>query len=715
MAIVWGGYYDGARLGIEFVRTGSNGDGETWTVNAWLEKYSQTWDQTGMQRWSVSGSYSASGVLSLSRGPTLVKIWSGSKYWPRNYGAGRRVSASFSVTEVVNRWPPSVSASIAIGAKPYQPPAVPASVMAVRETDNQIVISYTAAVSGGAPVSHVIVERSTDGAGYVQVASVAGSGGKTWTDTGVSSGHYYQYRVRSHGAGGASGWAYSSQTYTTPMPPKRLEANKSGADIDLVWVNRTVGSTSIRVWEDTTLLATLPGDTTTYRIVSPAATSKHTYALSVVTASGLESVRIVSNEVVLATNPYAPSGLSPNGEYAPTGEDISLGWVFNTADTSHQTQVEIQIANDPEAKSWDTIFEGGWEKQTYMYRTPRKPIPVVWRVRTWGQDPSKPSPWSTPARFDTAIPPTVRIETPKSGQIVDSSQTTIRFTTTDRERVYWRGELYSQNQLIDQATGDFTNLSATWHIDGLVNSQKYVVVVRAGNKVWSPAVSREFPVDYAAPDIAQVHATFMAQNASVQLDITNPANAPLVVSNSVQRSVDGHTWKTIGDQIAPTSVFIDHTPPLDTALYYRVLSLSELDTQSTTPPIKVTPSGVRGVYLNWGPDGQRCVHLQWNNPRSTTINRIFAKEHVFAGHNRPTLIVGDALRQETTLSAWLGNIRTPTVIDTVHALHDAGTTNTVVVLRRRDYPPVSGYLSQVACPLNEDGTYTANITHVETS
>ncbi len=116
--------------------------------------------------------------------------------------------------------------------------------------------------------THYLVERSTDGgANFTQLASL-GANATSYTDTGLTEGTDYQYRVRAQDAGGYSDYTISVAGSTLPAGPSNLQANAAAGEIDLTWNDNSTGESSYIVqrfnggaW---TTIATLAADTTSF-------------------------------------------------------------------------------------------------------------------------------------------------------------------------------------------------------------------------------------------------------------------------------------------------------------------------------------------------------------------------------------------------------------------------------------------------------------------
>jgi hypothetical protein len=125
-------------------------------------------------------------------------------------------------------------------------PAAPANLGAIPMSANQISVEWLAPVSGS-PVNY-LVERSTDGVNFMQVANVATV--STYLDTGLTAGTTYTYRVRAQSyAAATSGYSNTAAATTllsgTALPLANLR----------LWLKADTGATAngtghISTWAD---------------------------------------------------------------------------------------------------------------------------------------------------------------------------------------------------------------------------------------------------------------------------------------------------------------------------------------------------------------------------------------------------------------------------------------------------------------------------------
>jgi hypothetical protein len=127
----------------------------------------------------------------------------------------------------------------------YTAPPVPASLTATPLSPDQISLQWSAPPRG----DHVsyLVERSTDGVSFIQVAAVRDS--LSYIDTGLAPATTYTYRVRAQGYTGTSGYSNLASTITL--------LSKGGTDLPLIgmrlWLKADAGlsaGSGVNLWAD---------------------------------------------------------------------------------------------------------------------------------------------------------------------------------------------------------------------------------------------------------------------------------------------------------------------------------------------------------------------------------------------------------------------------------------------------------------------------------
>jgi fibronectin type 3 domain-containing protein len=101
---------------------------------------------------------------------------------------------------------------------PYNPATIPGQVTnlsATKNTNNYAVLNWTAPYNGGSSIQQYRIYRGTSAGSDSLLANTSSA---TYTDSGVSTGHTYYYRVKAVNTIGESGWS-NQASVTIPTPP----------------------------------------------------------------------------------------------------------------------------------------------------------------------------------------------------------------------------------------------------------------------------------------------------------------------------------------------------------------------------------------------------------------------------------------------------------------------------------------------------------------
>jgi chitodextrinase/glucose/arabinose dehydrogenase len=224
------------------------------------------------------------------------------------------------------------------------PPTAPSGLAASAVSGTQINLSWTASTDN-VGVSGYRLERC-QGAGCTTFAQIATPTGTSFSNTGLTAGTSYSYRVRAaDAAGNLSGYSNVASASTTaadttpPTAPSGLSASAAGAgQINLSWTASTdnVGVSGYRLER-----CQGTGCVNFAQIATPAGasfadtglTSGTSYSYQVRAAdaagnlSGYSNVASTTTAVADTTPPAAPSGLTAG---AISGAQINLSWTAST-------------------------------------------------------------------------------------------------------------------------------------------------------------------------------------------------------------------------------------------------------------------------------------------------------------------------------------------------------------------------------------------------
>lgn len=116
-------------------------------------------------------------------------------------------------------------------------PSAPRSV-AAKPGNATVRVSWLAPSStGGAAIDHYAVQRATSSTGTWTTLVRTGATARAWTNTGLTNGHRYYYRVRAHNV---VGWSAASATVsavprTVPSAPQSPAANPKDSAVQVTW------------------------------------------------------------------------------------------------------------------------------------------------------------------------------------------------------------------------------------------------------------------------------------------------------------------------------------------------------------------------------------------------------------------------------------------------------------------------------------------------
>ena len=263
---------------------------------------------------------------------------------------------------------PYTNVSIATTLPDSAPPSPPASLTASAISSTRVDLSWSAA-SDDVAVTGYLIERC-QGAGcssFAQIAAPTGTG-VAYSDTGLTAGTTYSYRVRAtDGAGNLGGYSPVS-TATTPTPdvtPPSAPATLSATAVSNTQVNLSWAAANDNVAVTGYLIERCQGSgcSTFAQIAAPAGTGT-TYGDAGLTASTSYSYRVRATDGAGNLGPYSPVGSATTlstppapvipkfvqGNYAtPQSNKSSVPIAFTAAQRAGNFNVVIVGWNDTSA------------------------------------------------------------------------------------------------------------------------------------------------------------------------------------------------------------------------------------------------------------------------------------------------------------------------------------------------------------------------------
>ena len=326
----------GNRTGIS---VGQIGDGFRFTVPAdttkrTLKLYVGAWEARGQLRLTLSdGSWNEttdSSVVSLLDDVNQVYTITYSAAT-----AGQTLNVEYTmIGRVEEEGSVNFQAATLSGAAPQDTaPNAPSDLNVTAQSATSALLNW-ADHSGNE--TNFLVERKTGAAGtWAQIASL-GANVTTYTNTGLTSGATYYYRVRATNTVGNSQYSneFPITLPTVPTAPTGLSAiATSGTSVNLSWTDTSNNETGFLIERRTgtgayAQIATTGPETNTFTNntgLTPGAT--YTYRVRATNAAG-PSGYATSSPVTLPSTPAAPTNLMAS---AASATSVSLGWNDNSS------------------------------------------------------------------------------------------------------------------------------------------------------------------------------------------------------------------------------------------------------------------------------------------------------------------------------------------------------------------------------------------------
>lgn len=714
MAIKWGNWASGqagskSRLGItRSTNTTASQITVAITVHFEFSGYYAT----------SSGTLTLSGGHSVSKSVSLVFSGSGtrnlgtySQTFTRPWGSASSRTTHLSITGFAGG-NPRISEGYNLPRRLYSTPATPSSVNASWTRDGVASLSWSVAGSTSAPVTSVEVVRQSNNNSWGTNASTFTQRSGSTSFSSLSRGNRYRWRVRGKNQDATGAWGTSGWVYMRPTDVSNVVATRSGANVNLTWVNRdALNYAGYRVYDNGSLVGTVAAGTTAFTHTAPDPSRTHRYSVRAYYGS-LEAAHVYSNTVQLLSAPLRPSNLNPTGGYVLAGSTQRVEWDHNPVDTTGQTAYELRVRKKGNS-SW-TTYTG----TTATYRNITVSTfaghdeSIEWQVRTKG-DHANYSPWSAVATFGVVTRPTVTITAPAANATITSGTVELAVTFS-RAPVSYRVELRDgSGTTVREISGYATSTTQTVALTQLRTGQTYTARVTATDRVDSTTVSRSFTTDFPQPEPPTVEAWWETDTAEVHIDATRSLNPPVAAAVEIERLTNGE-WVYIDEWYVwiPITV-IDKEVPLSGATY-RATSRAQIGLDSIrSEPVEFTigPLSPQADYITFGDTALKIVHLPGvhRSSSNTDVHLIDLDD----SSPDPVAIFGVKERHTTTVSGLLIDRPGSSAREQAKAFRDLGTYKDLVLLRTIDADPVWGVVTGVTQPRELWGGYHVSFTHTK--
>ena len=497
--------------------------------------FSSTWSW-----WGDCGSGSEGFSFSSGYGATVTKVISDWRFsvWTA-YGQSKWIKVGASLGPIWNGGNPSVEAWIQIPARQYRAPGAPSAVTATRQSEKQVLVSWTLpGASTEAPVQQIGVQRRSLGdPQWKQMVWLTDPSATSWTDTAMPGNDQVEYRVQTWNSGGYSAHADASSAVTSSVaaPSGVTAAKDSSGSIIVSWLANYPGGGAFEVFDNGVKVGEAPvvsGVVPSFTHVGPDPQVTHTYTVKQIDGGVSSPLSAPSPTVQLLAKPNPPRLVCPAGTVQSGA--VVLEWDHNPVDSTSQSAAEIRY-RDRGASSWTTrslttahqlsvtLVAGSYE----------------WQARTKGLH-AEFSAWSAVNAFTVADVPTVTISSPVGGATLNLSRCAI---TWEFFQAQGAGQSAAEAELLDasgavveraQVSGGAKTLSFSTPLTDAA-SYSTRVRVRSGHGLWSTWAEARFSVSFPAPPVPRAEATWDEAQGLAVLSIMN--EAPLPTSRTFENRV----------------------------------------------------------------------------------------------------------------------------------------------------------------------------------
>ena len=522
----------------------------------------------------------------------------------------------------------TATCTVSIPAIAYESPNAPSGCSATRNSDTKATVKWTnGSTSTTKPRTATLVERSTDGGSWAQVASV-GSSATSYTDNGIGANHRYIYRVRASNTAGKSGYSTSGYIYTTPAAPASVTASKTSASS--VQVSITGAAPYASAYD---VAATTDGGATWDVIAQPtsmpyvdadAPAGTVQYRVRA-TRGSLASAWTTGNELVTITPPLAPTITGRPGTPTSLGSTVIITWAPNHPDGSAQSMAQVMVTSPGGSTSTYSVSGSAtsYELTTDEAGTWSAQVRTHGLYDGWGE-------WSDAISWGVYAPPEVVITSPAvDGTVIRSLPITVAWEVSDQTGVSQQGvTLEAPDGVVYSATpaSDATSIEIGAHDAPLANGTEYVLAVTVtGGSGLVASAERRFDTDWAPPmeptamvgidaELMQASVTVFPGEASADLPSGTPETTSLMVARVMQ---DGSRW-VVGTDLESGDTVIDPLPPLGVPYSYEITASAETGATAVTSYTERISS--RAWVLNFGADAAEALTLYGNPKESYSLD-----------------------------------------------------------------------------------------------
>jgi len=451
------------------------------------------------------------------------------------------------------------------------------------------------------------IERKTGAGGTYARITTASANATSYTNTGLTQGTEYFYRVRA--VSGSNYSQYSNEisvtTQTLPAPSNLTATPLSSSQIRLTWTDNSSDETYFYIEYKTTgnfiSLGSVAANTTTYTHSNLAQGTTYTYRVKAYNTSN--NIYSAYSDEVLATTPVLPppSALSAT---AFSSTQIQLAWTDNSTD---ETNFHIERKTGAEG-AYSQIASVGANVTTYADTGLTQNTEYYYRVRAYNSSNAAYSAYSNEISATTAT-----LNAPSNLTTATLSYLQIKLIWTDNSS----DEQYFYIERKAGASGTYSHVASvsaniTTYTDyNLAPNTEYYYRVRAYNGSGYSAYSNEAgatPLSLNAP--SNLTASILS---STQIKLTWTDNSSDETYFYIERKTGASgTYSTLTSVSANITTYTDYNLAPNTEYYYRVRAYNgsvysaysnevSMTTQTLNAPSSLTAAALSSsqIKLTW--------------------------------------------------------------------------------------------------------------------
>ena len=505
-------------------------------------------------------------------------------------------------------------------------PAGPTALSATPISSGRIDLAWT---DNAADETGYRIERSPNGSTNWSEVGATPPNAESYSDTGLSCGVTYHYRVRAYRAGDSQYSAYSNVAQTTtincpPAGPSDLNATAvSASQIDLAWTDNAADESAYRLerspngsteWSE---IANLPANSTAYNNTGLTCGTTYYYRVRAYRAGdGLYSA--YSNVANATTGPCPPAAPGDLSATAVSTSRIDLAWTDNAAD-----ETAYLVERSPNGSTgWSEIVALGANSKSYSNTGLACGTTYYYRVRAYRSGDGEYSTYSNVAH-DTTFACQPAAPSSLSATAVSASQINLAWVDNASDESAYRVERSPNGSSGWVEIDNLAANSTAYNDTGLACGATYYYRVRAyrsGDGQYSAYSNvAHDTTDACMGPAAPSNLSAVAWSAS-QINLTWTDNAGDESAYLVERSPNGSTsWAQIASLGANSTGYGNTGLACNTTYYYRVRAYragdgqysaySNVDgatTDACSPP--TAPSGLSATGVS-----AEQINLSWTD------------------------------------------------------------------------------------------------------